>query len=266
MLVAVVLYTMWHCVQHDWYALHAHAARTHVMSHTTKHHQTDITTHILSPHPIPQEITRRVNLCDIWQAAYTAGVHIPTPVASCQYWHRSINPKKLISVGFSRLQSRMTLARTIKLYKLPPLPSTPGLRPMRVSDVPQVAELLNTYLAKYKLAPVMNQEEVAHWLLPVPDVVNTFVADQGGRVSDLISFYTLPSTVLGNAEYDSLKVGCGWRGEELWGIVMGESWCCVCVCVCGGGRMVQKGGEWWECVSVGGEGWMVQGGGGVVVG
>ena len=50
-----------------------------------------------------QEITRRVNLQNIWQAAYTAGVVLPKPVAECQYYHRSLNPKKLVSVGFSRL-------------------------------------------------------------------------------------------------------------------------------------------------------------------
>lgn len=57
---------------------------------------------ILVP-PFPQEITRRVNQVDIWQAAYTAGVLLPKPVATCRYYHRSLNPKKLIDVGFSRL-------------------------------------------------------------------------------------------------------------------------------------------------------------------
>ena len=47
----------------------------------------------------PQEITRRVNLNDIWQASYTAGVVLPKPIATCRYWHRSLNPKKLIEVG-----------------------------------------------------------------------------------------------------------------------------------------------------------------------
>lgn len=47
-----------------------------------------------------KEITRRVNLQNIWQAVYTAGVLLPKPVAECQYWHRSLNPKKLISIGF----------------------------------------------------------------------------------------------------------------------------------------------------------------------
>ena len=45
-----------------------------------------------------------MNLTDIWQAAYTAGAVLPKPVSTTQYWHRSLNPKKLISVGFSRLQ------------------------------------------------------------------------------------------------------------------------------------------------------------------
>jgi hypothetical protein len=84
----------------------------------------------------------------ILQAVYTAGVVLPKPVSrygsscscvlhpyppvpwllstvtlmvwsSCRYYHRSLNPKKLIEVGFSRLAPRMTMNRTVRLYKLP---------------------------------------------------------------------------------------------------------------------------------------------------
>ena len=48
-----------------------------------------------------KEVTRRVNLCNIWQAIYTAGIVIPSPVSASTYWHRSLNPKKLVDVGFS---------------------------------------------------------------------------------------------------------------------------------------------------------------------
>ena len=48
-----------------------------------------------------KEVTRRVNLQNRWQAVYTAGVVLPKPVARCQYFHRSINPKKLFEVGHS---------------------------------------------------------------------------------------------------------------------------------------------------------------------
>ena len=65
---------------------------------------------------VVQEITRRVNLTDIWQAAYTAGAVLPKPIATTQYWHRSLNPKKLISVGFSRLQVILSHVNIILIF------------------------------------------------------------------------------------------------------------------------------------------------------
>ncbi|KAM6134403.1 glycylpeptide N-tetradecanoyltransferase 2 [Pterocles gutturalis] len=70
-----------------------------------------------------REITRRVNLEGIFQAVYTAGVVLPKPVATCRYWHRSLNPRKLVEVKFSHLSRNMTLQRTMKLYRLPDVSS-----------------------------------------------------------------------------------------------------------------------------------------------
>ena len=66
-----------------------------------------------------KEITRRVNLEGIFQAIYTAGVLLPKPVSVCRYWHRSLNPKKLVDVQFSALHRHLTLQRMIRLYRLP---------------------------------------------------------------------------------------------------------------------------------------------------
>jgi hypothetical protein len=41
-----------------------------------------------------------------------------------RYYHRLLNPKKLIEIGFTRLAPRMTMARTLKLHKLPDAPKT----------------------------------------------------------------------------------------------------------------------------------------------
>ena len=106
-----------------------------------------------------QEVTRRVNRRDIWQAVYTAGVVLPKPVAHARYWHRSINPQKLIAVEFSRLQPRMTMNRTIRLYRLPDQPFTPGLRPMTRADVPSARKLLAGYLKQFKLHIVFDTDE-----------------------------------------------------------------------------------------------------------
>ena len=154
-----------------------------------------------------KEITRRVHLENIWHAAYTAGVVLPTPITTCQYWHRSLNPKKLIDVGFSRLGARMTMSRTIKLYKLPDSTVTPGFRKMELRDVPAVTRLLRNYLSQFVVAPDFDEHDVEHWLLPTENVVDSYLVDSPvtHEVTDFCSFYTLPSSILGHQNYSTLK-------------------------------------------------------------
>ncbi|KAF3439630.1 hypothetical protein FNV43_RR17908 [Rhamnella rubrinervis] len=154
-----------------------------------------------------KEVTRRVHLENIWQAAYTAGVVLPTPIATSQYWHRSLNPKKLIDVGFSRLGARMTMSRTIKLYKLPDSPATPGFRKMELRDVPAVTRLLRNYLSQFVVAPDFDENDVEHLLLPNENVVDSYLVESPEihEITDFCSFYTLPSSILGNQTYSTLK-------------------------------------------------------------
>lgn len=89
-----------------------------------------------------REITRRVHLTGVFQAVYTAGVVLPKPVGTCRYWHRSLNPKKLIEVKFSHLSRNMTMQRTLKLFKLAEQPKTVGFRKLTSADIPQAHKLL----------------------------------------------------------------------------------------------------------------------------
>jgi len=147
-----------------------------------------------------------VNKENVWQAVYTAGVVLPRPVSECRYYHRSLNPKKLIEVGFSHLGPRMTMARTIKLYKLPEHPQLAGMRPMEERDVQRVYELVSGYLKKFPLHPEFDKDEIAHWILPREGVVYSFVRENpNGEVTDVCSFYSLPSSILGNEKYNLLK-------------------------------------------------------------
>ena len=128
-----------------------------------------------------------------------------------RYWHRSLNPRKLVEVKFSHLSRNMTLQRTMKLYRLPDVSAvtagitahshgpfvtaaairdvssfsvhslkstkTPGLRPMERHDVRQVTELLQQHLRRFQLAPSMGEEEVAHWFLPQENIIDTYVVE-----------------------------------------------------------------------------------------
>jgi glycylpeptide N-tetradecanoyltransferase len=153
-----------------------------------------------------KEVTRRVNLCDIWQAVYTAGVVIPSPIAETTYYHRSLNPKKLVDVGFSSLPRNTPMSRFVKIHKLPEETSIEGLRPMKESDVDQVHALLNKHLSQYALHIQFTKEEIAHFLLPREWVIESFVVETKGKITDFVSFYSLPSSILKHPEYSILNV------------------------------------------------------------
>jgi glycylpeptide N-tetradecanoyltransferase len=155
-----------------------------------------------------REITRRVNLRGVFQAAYTAGVVLPKPIAQARYWHRSLNVKKLIEIGFTHLHARMTMARTIKLFKLDSEPATPGIREMTDADLPAVTVLLHAHLRRFPVAPVFNEAEVRHLLSPREGVVYSFVVEDPespGSITDFVSFYSLPSTVIKSATQCTLR-------------------------------------------------------------
>lgn len=153
-----------------------------------------------------REITRRVNLEGIFQAVYTAGVVLPKPVACCRYWHRSLNPKKLVDVKFSHLSRNMTMQRTVKLYRLPEATKTLGIYPLTAKDMHAAFENMAEYLKKFSLAPVFSEEDFKHWFTPREGIVDSFVIkDKEGKVTDMISFYTLPSTVMHHPVHKQLK-------------------------------------------------------------
>ncbi|CAH0519473.1 unnamed protein product [Peronospora belbahrii] len=153
-----------------------------------------------------KEVTRRVNLSNVWQAIYTAGVMLPMPIAQCRYFHRPLNPKKLVEVGFSPLSPQTTLAQKIKTFTLPAHTLTPFLRPMERIDVSKVAKLLREYLTKFHLAVELSEEEVAHWMVPRVGVVNTYVVENPNteEITDVCSFYHLPSTIIGDDKHKKL--------------------------------------------------------------
>jgi len=143
-----------------------------------------------------KEVTRRANLNGIFQAVFTSGTVLPVPVATTRYYHRNLNPKKLVKVGFSSIPKKSTLARMTKELRLAPEPACQGLRPMELKDVDAVCVLLNSYLSKFKMKILFTREEIEHWLLPKPNVINSYVVEKDGKITDFCSFYHLPSSIL----------------------------------------------------------------------
>merc|ERR1719199_1794663 len=100
----------------------------------------------------------------------------------------------------------MTMARTIKLYRVPETPQLPGMRKMEMKDVKRVFELVTGYLNQFALHPELKEDEIVHWLLPRDGVIFSYVRENaGGQITDICSFYSLPSSILGHDKYDCLK-------------------------------------------------------------
>ncbi|KAJ2913440.1 hypothetical protein MD484_g6978, partial [Candolleomyces efflorescens] len=169
-----------------------------------------------------KEVTRQVHLTGVFQAIYTAGVVIPTPVSVCRYYHRSLNVPKLIETKFSYVPRNMTLARLIRVNKLESKTTLAGLREMEEKDLPQVADLFRRYMQRFDMAPLMNFEEVKHHLLSgrgegefgdggkgrrKGQVTWSYVVEdpQTHNITEFFSFYSLPSTIINNTKYPTLE-------------------------------------------------------------
>jgi glycylpeptide N-tetradecanoyltransferase len=134
-------------------------------------------------------------------------------VSICRYFHRSLNPKKLIDVGirflliqgFSHLPRNSTMARQIKLYKVPETPANPTLRLMQPGDAKAITKSLNAYLAGYDFAPVFTLAEVKHWFTPIDGVVYSYVTEVDGKIDAFVSFYCLPSTIINHPLHSELN-------------------------------------------------------------
>jgi glycylpeptide N-tetradecanoyltransferase len=153
-----------------------------------------------------KEITRRVNVTGGWQAIYTAGVVLPSPIAQARYYHRSLNPVKLVEIGFTRFSQNLNKARAQKLYRLPENPMIPGIREFRVQDSSLVHRLLMDYLQRFSLHVEFTEAEIRHFFSPREDVIYSYVIENAeGVITDFLSFYSLPSSVLKNPKHKKLR-------------------------------------------------------------
>ncbi|OAL56816.1 glycylpeptide N-tetradecanoyltransferas-like protein [Pyrenochaeta sp. DS3sAY3a] len=158
-----------------------------------------------------KEITRRCYVEGTFQAVYTVGSLLPTPVSTARYFHRAIDWEKLYEVGFSPLPTGSTKTRQIVRYKLPDTTFTPGLRAIEAKDVDAALDLLKRYLARMDMAQVFNKTEFEHWICPKEtpkeQVVWSYVVEdpQSHKITDYFSFYNLESTVIGNKKHNTIK-------------------------------------------------------------
>lgn len=66
-------------------------------------------------------------------------------------------------------------------------------------------ELLTGYLAKFLLHPMFSKKEFDHYFLPRDGVIYSYVLEREGAVTDLVSFYALPSSVVSHSQHRKIN-------------------------------------------------------------
>jgi hypothetical protein len=135
------------------------------------------------------------------------GEQDPADKPALRYFHRNLNPPKLVDIGFAHLPRTSTISRMVRQYAVPQHPRIPGFREMVKADVPQVGELLRKYLARFEVVQVFaKDEEVEHWFLSgqgreeggkrVEQVVWAYVVEVGWQFSPKLLFATPKHVVI----------------------------------------------------------------------
>lgn len=160
-----------------------------------------------------REVTRRCHIRGVFQAIYTGGSFLPTPIARCQYYHRALDVKKLVELKFTRVPPGSTLGALMARNAVPKATELVGLRELEERDLDACATLVRRFLARYDLAPVFDLAEFRHTVWSgrgvddragpragrrADQVVWSYVVEDPstGAITDFVSWYTLPSTVV----------------------------------------------------------------------
>jgi len=176
------------------------------------------------------EIKRLANNKGIWQAVATAVARVPTPITKAHYWHRFLDVKKLINLGFHETN------RPRETYYEVRGPCKYSWRKMTSKDVPRVTHILKEYTKDFKIAPVITKDYVKRWVLPTHAYVNdesdTFISlynipyertDGEGMVNQAYRFYLVGDVYndafliaknLGYDVFNTLDVGVDTVGLE----------------------------------------------------
>lgn len=158
-----------------------------------------------------KEVTRRAVDIGYNEAFYTAVRYLPKPFATVKYYHRALNLKKLLDVGFTQLSGEVKFEEAENTLRLPTTPRNKNLVKMEEHHIEGAMGCLNRYLEKYTLHPIFSFDEFKHTFYG-NDYVTTYVLldsdSEEQPVVDMASYYYLPHRVLknnGSRENDFLK-------------------------------------------------------------
>lgn len=162
-----------------------------------------------------QEIRNRFKSNGFNYAFFTTDRYIPQPFSTVKYYHRALNPKKLIDIGFIKPDDNTNDEEIINTYKLPSKTSNESgqFKKMEEKHLNDAFYLLNEYFKKYSFHPIFTFDEFKRRFYNNP-IVSSYVVeeydDHGSYVVDFISYYKTSMKVSGEKNKKNKFVDIGY--------------------------------------------------------
>lgn len=133
----------------------------------------------------------RIITCEksCYQAIYKTTRYIPKPITQVQYYHRPLNFKKLLNIGFCNCENNIDsklMEQSFKLYGS--LPNNYYV--MQESDISQCCNLLNEYLKKYTIYQKFSLEQFKNIFYNNAHV-RCLIVKNKNDIIDFVSYYKL---------------------------------------------------------------------------
>lgn len=152
-----------------------------------------------------QEMCRRLYRNNILMSYYTSFLKLPNILTTFKYYFRPLNVKKLLDLNIITNTSRISINGFEKLYKVKDK-ITSNLRLLENKDIKQCTEKYNNYYKKYKIHQVFTENEFKHKFLPKNNIIDSFVVEKNGIITDFISIFYVKTHVFNNNKYSDYSV------------------------------------------------------------
>ena len=139
-----------------------------------------------------KEMFRRSYIEKVYQNIFVTQRLIPKPFSESTYYFKPLNYvdcKNLIKNGYSFNDLDIKQFENKR-------ETTYNFRPMEKKDVKSVTKLLYENQKKYKIYSIFSEDEVEHWLMPIKNVIYSFVKeDNNNNITDFTSFYKIDTYI-----------------------------------------------------------------------
>lgn len=79
------------------------------------------------------------------------------------------------------------------------------IRPAEIKDMKNVKKLFQNYISKFDIHIEFSKKDFQHFFVRKENVLESYVLEFKGEITDFFSFYCLPSSVLNHPKYNEIK-------------------------------------------------------------